>query len=146
MSFRVSPRPFNPYQEYRGGGAYRSEDPTFTAGGRSGFSAAAGLSTLPSIVAAQDPPDYIGISQTFNAADAAADVAFTDAAGTLIANEAILDELPSSSGGRDDSSGNPMLSKGLGILANVAGTALTGNPLVGKVAEVGAQTLGGLIA
>lgn len=149
-SFRVSQRPFNPFTGYRGGYAYRAEDPTFTAGGPSSFSRAAGLSTLPSVYKSirSKTPDYAGLSSDFYEADADIQSAFLANAAALTGNKIQLQKLKGlqSSTKRDETGG--FLSAGLGMLGSIAGTAI-GGPIGGMVGgglgKLGGSLLGSAI-
>ena len=146
-SFRVSERPFNPFTGYRGGYAYRAEDPTFTAGGQSSFSKAAGLSTLPSVYKSikSKTPDYASLSSDFYGADADIQQAFLANAAMLTGNKIQLQELEKLQAARKRKSSGGLLSAGLGILGTVAGGAI-GGPVGAKIGGTIGSYAGSAIA
>ena len=133
-SFRVSERPFNPFTGYRGGYAYRAEDPTFTAGGPSSFTRAAELPTLAANYKSikSKTPDYASLSSDFYGADADIEAAFLRNAAMLTGNKIQLQELEKLQAARKQKSSGGLLSAGLGILGTVAGGAI-GGPVGAKI-------------
>ena len=133
-SFRVSERPFNPFTGYRGGYAYRAEDPTFTAGGPSSFTKAAELPTLQSVYKSikSKTPDYASLSSDFYEADADIEKAFLANAAALTGNKIQLQELEKLQAASKRKSSGGLLSAGLGILGTVAGGAI-GGPVGAKI-------------
>tara|TARA_R100001015_G_C4613624_1_gene169315 strand:- start:298 stop:765 length:468 start_codon:yes stop_codon:yes gene_type:complete len=142
----------NPYTGYRGGYAYRSEDPTFNVQ-PGGFSKAAGLSTLPSVYKSikAKSPDYTGITGEYATGNAITDASIIANAGALQANEnklQQLEELQSLSGGSGGGGGGSsgMLSSGLGLLGGVAGSFIPGLGPVGSMAgSFLGKTVGGAL-
>ena len=133
-SFRVSERPFNPFTGYRGGYAYRAEDPTFTAGGPSSFTRAAELPTLAANYKSikSKTPDYASLSSDFYGADADIEAAFLANAAALTGKKIQLQELEKLQAASKRKSSGGFLSAGLGILGTVAGGAI-GGPVGAKI-------------
>jgi len=140
----------NPFTGYRGGYAYRSEDPTFNVQ-PGGFTKAAGLSTLPSAykTVKAKSPDYTGITGEYATGGAVTDAAIIANAGALQANEnklQQLQELQSLSGGSGGGGSSGMLSSGLGLLGGVAGSFIPGlGPVGSMIGSYGGKTIGNLI-
>ena len=146
----------NPFTGYRGGYAYRSEDPTFNVQPGS-FTKAAGLSTLPSVYKSikAKSPDYTGITGEYATSNALTDASIISNAAVLAANENKLQRLEAlqglgggsgggSGGGGSSSSG--MLSSGLGLLGGVAGSFIPGlGPVGSMVGSFAGKTLGGVL-
>lgn len=142
----------NPFTGYRGGYAYRSEDPTFNVQ-PGGFTKAAGLSTLPSVYKSikAKSPDYTGITGEYATSNALTDASIIGNAAVLAANENKLQRLEElqglgggSGGGGSSSSG--MLSSGLGLLGGVAGSFIPGlGPVGSMLGSFAGKTIGGLI-
>lgn len=142
----------NPFTGYRGGYAYRSEDPTFNVQPGS-FTKAAGLSTLPSVYKSikAKSPDYTGITGEYATSNALTDASIIGNAAVLAANENKLQRLEElqglgggSGGGGSSSSG--MLSSGLGLLGGVAGSFIPGlGPVGSMLGSFAGKTIGGLI-
>ena len=143
----------NPFTGYRGGYAYRSEDPTFNVQpGR--FTKAAGLSTLPSAykTVKAKSPDYTGITGEYATGNAITDAAIIANAGGLMANENKLQQLEELQGLREESGGggsggsSGLLSSGLGLLGGVAGSFIPGlGPVGSMIGSYGGKTIGNLI-
>ena len=140
----------NPFTGYRGGYAYRSEDPTFNVQPGS-FTKAAGLSTLPSVYKSikAKSPDYTGITGEYATSNALTDASIIGNAAVLAANEnklQRLEELQSLSGGSGGGGSSGMLSSGLGLLGGVAGSFIPGlGPVGSMLGSFAGKTIGGLI-
>mgnify|MGYP003115695609 CR=1 FL=1 len=149
-SFRVSQRPFNPFTSYRGGYAYRAEDPTFTAGGPSSFTKAAGLSTLPSVYKSikSKTPDYASLSSDFYGADADIEAAFLANAAALTGNKIKLQKLEELQSATKRNETGGFLSAGLGMLGSIAGNAIVpgiGSVIGGGIGKFAGSALGSAI-
>ena len=138
----------NPFTGYRGGYAYRSEDPTFNVQ-PGGFTKAAGLSTLPSVYKSikAKSPDYTGITGEYATSNALTDASIISNAATLAANENKLQRLQELQGlgGGGGSSSSSMLSSGLGLLGGIAGSMTPLGPVGGMFGSAAGKFLGGLI-
>lgn len=142
----------NPFTGYRGGYAYRSEDPTFNVQ-PGGFTKAAGLSTLPSVYKSikAKSPDYTGITGEYATSNALTDASIIGNAAVLAANENKLQRLEElqglggGSGSGGGSSSSSMLSSGLGLLGGIAGSMTPLGPVGGMLGSFAGKTIGGLI-